>query len=83
MKGAFSVLPNSPFARIIKAKSPVPSADLTADGLLKRNPDAVTWAERGARTYLLVPLLKENELSESSPFSATECSRSRTARLIW
>jgi len=59
----FPVLPNSPFARIIKAKSPVHIADLTADeAYLKRNPDTVTWAERGARTYLLVPLLKENEL---------------------
>ena len=59
----FPVLPNSPFARIIKTKSPVHIADLTADeAYLERNPDTVTWAERGARTYLLVPLLKENEL---------------------
>jgi len=58
----FPVLPNSPFARILKTKSPVHIADLRADvAYLGRNPDIVTWVERGARTYLLVPLLKEND----------------------
>jgi signal transduction histidine kinase len=59
----FPILPNGPFARIVKTKSPVHIADLTRDeAYLAGNPDTVTWAQRGARTYLLMPLLRGDEL---------------------
>ena len=59
----FPILPNGPFAKIVKTKSPIHIADITADETyLDGNPDAVTWAQRGARTYLLMPLRREDEL---------------------
>jgi len=58
----FPILLNGPFAQVVKTKSHVHIVDITADeAFLLGNPDAVTWAERGARTYLLMPLLKEEE----------------------
>jgi signal transduction histidine kinase len=55
----FPILPNGPFARVVETKAPVHIADLTTDeAYLAGNPDTLTWAERGARTYLLMPLLR-------------------------
>jgi C4-dicarboxylate-specific signal transduction histidine kinase len=58
----FPILPNGPFARIVETKAPVHIADVRTDeAYLAGNLDTVTWAQRGARTYLLMPLLRGND----------------------
>ena len=56
--------PNNPLDRLAKTRSVVNIADLKAEpGYLKRYPRFVALVEAaGARTHLLVPMLKENEL---------------------
>ena len=55
----FPILPNRPFARSFETKSPLHIADLTTDeAYLAGNPDTLTLSQRGARTYLLMPLLR-------------------------
>jgi signal transduction histidine kinase len=60
----FPVLPGSPSARLIESRSPVHVADMAAEPAYReRSPDAVSRVESAAtRTYLLVPMLKEDEL---------------------
>ena len=55
--------PNNPLDRLAKTRSVVNIADLKAEpGYLKRYPRFVALVEAaGARTHLLVPMLKENE----------------------
>jgi C4-dicarboxylate-specific signal transduction histidine kinase len=53
--------PGSPLARVVESRSPIHIADLAADD--QRNPYTVALVEEvGARSYLLVPMLKEHEL---------------------
>lgn len=61
---AFPVPPGSPHARLVETRAPVHVADMTVDpAYLARNPIVVDLVEAvGARTYLLVPMLKENDL---------------------
>jgi GAF domain-containing protein/DNA-binding response OmpR family regulator len=56
--------PNSPPGRMLKTRSVVHVADLTADqSYLERDPGVVEGAElAGIRTVVLVPMLKESEL---------------------
>ena len=55
----FPIPPDGPFARIVKTKAPIHIADVKTDEAhLAGNPDTLTWAQRGARTYLLMPLLR-------------------------
>ena len=58
------VRPGTPLARLVESKSSVQIADLAADpAYLERDPIVVTMVERiGVRTYLVVPMLKEDEL---------------------
>ena len=58
------IRPGDPFARLIESRSPIHIADLTADqAYLRRDPFCVAVVELAAvRTYLLVPLLKDDEL---------------------
>jgi GAF domain-containing protein len=59
----FPVLPGSPHARVAESRSSVHVADLTADqSYVDGTPVSVAWVESGVRTYLLTPLLKEDEL---------------------
>ena len=59
----FPVLPGSPHARVAESRSSVHVADLTADqSYVDGTSVSVAWAEPGVRTYLLTPLLKEDEL---------------------
>ena len=55
------VPPDSPLARLVESRLPIHIADLAADD--QRNPYTVELVEvTGIRTYLMVPMLKENEL---------------------
>jgi C4-dicarboxylate-specific signal transduction histidine kinase len=53
--------PDSPLARLVESRLPIHVADLAADD--QRNPYTVELVEvTGILTYLIVPMLKENEL---------------------
>jgi signal transduction histidine kinase len=55
----FPVLPGSPRARLVESRSPVHVADMAAEPAYRE----FSWAKSfGARTLLLVPMLKEDEL---------------------
>jgi len=56
--------PEAPLGRVVRTKQLVHIADLTTDrAYFERDPLVVTSVEKmGARTILLVPMLKENEL---------------------
>ena len=58
------ISPGDPLAQLIESRSPVHIADLAADqAYLRRDPRVVALVElAGLRTYLLVPLLKDDEL---------------------
>jgi C4-dicarboxylate-specific signal transduction histidine kinase len=60
----YPVVEGAPSARMIETRSPVHIADLTTDqAYLQRIPGLVALVERvGIRSYLLVPMLKEEEL---------------------
>src|SRR5580704_4363911 len=60
----YPVSEGAPSARTVKTRSPVHIADLTADqAYLQRVPGLVALVEQiGARSYLLVPMLKDDEL---------------------
>jgi C4-dicarboxylate-specific signal transduction histidine kinase len=60
----YPVSEGAPSARMVKTKSPVHIADLTADqAYLQRVPGLVALVEQiGVRSYLLVPMLKDDEL---------------------
>src|ERR1700726_1947776 len=60
----YPVSEGAPSARMVKTRSPVHIADLTADqGYLQRVPGLVALVEQiGVRSYLLVPMLKDDEL---------------------
>ena len=60
----YPVSEGAPSARMIKTRSPVHIADLAADQAYhQRIPGLVALVERiGVRSYLLVPMLKDNEL---------------------
>lgn len=60
----YPVSEGAPTARMIKTRSPVHIADLAADqAYLQRVPGLVALVERiGVRSYLLVPMLKDDEL---------------------
>jgi signal transduction histidine kinase len=59
--------PGDPLAQLIESGSPVHIADLAADqAYLRRNPRVVALVELAeVRTYLLVPLRKDDELATS------------------
>jgi signal transduction histidine kinase len=61
---AFPVLPGSPSARLIESKLPVHVADVAAEPAYREHsPEVVSLAKSASfRTYLLVPMLKEDEL---------------------
>ena len=79
----YPVSEGAPFARMIKTRSPVHIADLATDqAYLQRVPGVVAIVERiGVRSYLLVPMLKDDELVGG--ISAPACSNSRTSKLSW
>jgi len=58
------VRPGTPLSRLVKTRKPVHDADLAADqSYLDRDHGVVIVVEQqGARTHLLVPMLKEDEL---------------------
>jgi C4-dicarboxylate-specific signal transduction histidine kinase len=58
------VRPGTPLARLVESRSPVHIADLAADpAYLQRVPTIVALVEGvGGRTYLIVPMLQEEEL---------------------
>jgi signal transduction histidine kinase len=60
----YPVSEGAPFARMIKTRSPVHIADLATDqAYLQRIPGVVAIVEQiGVRSYLLVPMLKDDEL---------------------
>jgi signal transduction histidine kinase len=60
----YPISEGAPSARMIKTRSPVHIADLAADpAYLQRIPGMVSLVERiGIRSYLLVPMLKDDEL---------------------
>jgi signal transduction histidine kinase len=55
----FPVLPGSPRARLVESRSPVHVADMAAEPAYREFSRAESF---GARTLLLVPMLKEDEL---------------------
>jgi signal transduction histidine kinase len=55
----FPVLPGSPRARLVESRSPVHVADMAAEPAYREFSRAKSF---GARTLLLVPMLKEDEL---------------------
>jgi signal transduction histidine kinase len=61
---AFAVPPGSPHARLAETRSPVHIADMAADpAYLAGNPIVVALVEVvGARSYLLVPMLRDEKL---------------------
>src|SRR5262245_53490426 len=61
---AFPVPPGSPHARLVESKSPIHIVDMAADpAYAERNPIIVALVEVvGARSYLLVPMLRDNVL---------------------
>ena len=60
----YPVSEGAPSSRMVKTRSPVHIADLAADqAYLQRVPGLVALVEQiGARSYLLVPMLKDDEL---------------------
>jgi C4-dicarboxylate-specific signal transduction histidine kinase len=60
----YPVRPGTPLARLVESRSPVHIADLAADpAYLQRVPTIVALVEGvGGRTYLIVPMLQEEEL---------------------
>jgi GAF domain-containing protein len=58
------ICPGDPLAQLIESRSPVHIADLAADqAYLRREPRVVDLVElAGVRTYLLMPLLKDDKL---------------------
>jgi C4-dicarboxylate-specific signal transduction histidine kinase len=60
----YPVSEGAPSARMVKTRAPVHIADLAADqAYLERVPGLVTLVEQiGIRSYLLVPMLKDDEL---------------------
>jgi signal transduction histidine kinase len=60
----YPVSEGAPSARMVKTRSPVHIADLAADqAYLRRVPGLVALVEQiGVRSYLLVPMLKDDEL---------------------
>ena len=62
--GRFSAGPNHPFTRVIRTKRLVHIADMRQDeAYLERDPSVIPFVETaGARTNLIVPMLKEDEL---------------------
>src|ERR1700686_3345001 len=60
----YPVSEGAPSARMVKTRSPVHIADLTADqAYLQRVPGLVALVEQiGVRSYLLVPMLRDDEL---------------------
>jgi signal transduction histidine kinase len=60
----YPVSEGAPSARMVKTRSPVHIADLAADqAYLQRVPGLVTLVEQiGVRSYLLVPMLKDDDL---------------------
>ena len=61
---AHPVRPGTPIARLVESRSPVHISDLAADpAYLRGDPSVVALVEEtGVRTYLLVPMLEEQEL---------------------
>jgi signal transduction histidine kinase len=66
--------PGTPLSRLAKTRSPIHDADLATDqSYLDRDPGVVIVVESlGARTSLLVPMLKEDELIGAITFLRTE-----------
>ena len=77
--------PKTPLARIARSRQIVHITDIrTEPAYVERLPTFVGLVDAaGARTFLAVPMLKENELIGAIPFSARRCGHSPTRRLNW
>ena len=77
--------PNSPLARMAQSKAVIHITDVAAEpGYIAREPRMVAMVESaGARTILIVPMLKEDELIGPSASIARMSAPSPTSRSRW